>query len=185
MKLVSYGQLAYEAYRSSSGGKSLVSGAELPPWDDLPEDIRDAWCDAGHAVAQQADADSAAAAGTEPATRYARVEQMGYRSRVCTISETELAGRKMLRLTVLQTGTIHDISPDSIYEITWLTRAQAEQYTRTGAHAPAAIGSGEPPASLDDDDPWRGDPLGDVGDEDPAETDEASYHARRAAEADL
>lgn len=34
---------AYERYLHASGGKSLVSGAELPGWNALPAPIRDAW----------------------------------------------------------------------------------------------------------------------------------------------
>lgn len=37
------GQLGYEAYRAKAGGKSLVSGATLPGWEDLAAEIRDAW----------------------------------------------------------------------------------------------------------------------------------------------
>lgn len=33
----------YERYRASSGGKSAVSGAELPGWDDQREEIRQHW----------------------------------------------------------------------------------------------------------------------------------------------
>ncbi len=39
----SYGQVAYEAYSEHSGGKSLISGAELPSWDLLSSEIRAAW----------------------------------------------------------------------------------------------------------------------------------------------
>lgn len=34
---------AYERYLASSGGKSLVSGAELPGWDALSPEIKAAW----------------------------------------------------------------------------------------------------------------------------------------------
>jgi len=37
------GQVAYEGYKEYSEGKSLVSGAVLPVWTDLPEDIKAAW----------------------------------------------------------------------------------------------------------------------------------------------
>lgn len=37
------GREAYEAYCRSSGGKSLVSGADLPGWDALSEEIKSAW----------------------------------------------------------------------------------------------------------------------------------------------
>lgn len=34
---------AYERYLHASGGKSLISGAELPGWDAMPTAIREAW----------------------------------------------------------------------------------------------------------------------------------------------
>lgn len=46
----STGQVAYEAYCKSSGGKSLVSGATLPAWCALSEEIRNAWESAGEAA---------------------------------------------------------------------------------------------------------------------------------------
>jgi len=48
---VCLGQVAYDGYRACSDGKSLVSGAELPEWDGLPEPIRTAWGAAARAVA--------------------------------------------------------------------------------------------------------------------------------------
>lgn len=44
------GRVAYEAYCKASGGKSLVSGAPLPAWDALCQEIRDAWDAAADAV---------------------------------------------------------------------------------------------------------------------------------------
>ena len=44
------GQVSYEAYCADTDGKSLVSGATLPVWADLPEPIRHAWESAGRAV---------------------------------------------------------------------------------------------------------------------------------------
>lgn len=38
-----YGKVAYEGYCESSNGISLVSGATLPTWENLPEAIRVAW----------------------------------------------------------------------------------------------------------------------------------------------
>lgn len=38
-----YGQVAYNGYRKASGGKSLVSCAPIPPWGEMPEEIREAW----------------------------------------------------------------------------------------------------------------------------------------------
>lgn len=46
----SLGQIGYEAYIKSSGGKSLVSGATLPPWRDLSEAIRNAWESAAESI---------------------------------------------------------------------------------------------------------------------------------------
>jgi hypothetical protein len=45
-----YGQVAYEAYRTQTEGRSLVSGAELPPWDGLSAQIQEAWTVAAAAV---------------------------------------------------------------------------------------------------------------------------------------
>ncbi len=41
------GQIAYEAYRKHSSGKSLVSGHPIPEWDRLPSEIQAAWEAAG------------------------------------------------------------------------------------------------------------------------------------------
>ncbi len=38
-----YGRVAYEAYRNHTEGRSLVTGAELPPWDGLTPQIQEAW----------------------------------------------------------------------------------------------------------------------------------------------
>ena len=51
--MVSLGQLAYEAYRDSARGVSLISGAKLPPWLELPAGIIDAWEAAAQAVRTQ------------------------------------------------------------------------------------------------------------------------------------
>jgi len=45
-----YGQTAYEAYCVQSGGVSLVTGVELPPWHELCEEIQQAWIAAASAV---------------------------------------------------------------------------------------------------------------------------------------
>lgn len=44
------GQAAYEAYRKYSNGVSLVSGAPIPEWAELPANIQAAWQAAGQAV---------------------------------------------------------------------------------------------------------------------------------------
>ena len=43
MNITDYGRIAYEGYFGASDGKSLVSKEPLPPWEELPEDIRLAW----------------------------------------------------------------------------------------------------------------------------------------------
>lgn len=84
--------------------------------------------------------------------RYALVEQMGHRSTVGSVRETTFAGKQMLELTDMKTGRDHLISPESLYEVTWLTedeaRARATPWTATAL--PAAAG-------VQDDDPWPGD----------------------------
>lgn len=45
-----YGKVAYEGYRVSSGGRSLVSGVTLPEWTDLTPEIREAWTSAADSV---------------------------------------------------------------------------------------------------------------------------------------
>lgn len=53
------GNIGYDAYCRTTGNKSLVSGADLPPFEKLPSQIADAWEKAGQAVAAsvgQADA---------------------------------------------------------------------------------------------------------------------------------
>lgn len=51
-----FGQLAYETYCAASGGRSLVSGDQLPSWDEqkrMRPKIADAWMAVGLAVAQE------------------------------------------------------------------------------------------------------------------------------------
>ena len=48
----SIGQVAYEAYSDRADGMSLVSGQQLPDWDDLSPVIAEAWEAAASAVAQ-------------------------------------------------------------------------------------------------------------------------------------
>jgi hypothetical protein len=40
---VTPGQRAYTRYRAHTGGRSLASGDEIPEWDGLGDDIREAW----------------------------------------------------------------------------------------------------------------------------------------------
>lgn len=50
MRNMTLAKLAYEAYRDSAGGKSLISGEPLPDFDDLRFEIQQAWADAADAV---------------------------------------------------------------------------------------------------------------------------------------
>lgn len=45
-----FGRAAYEAYCQCTGGRSAVTGAELPTWDNQRPDIREAWRAAADAV---------------------------------------------------------------------------------------------------------------------------------------
>lgn len=47
------GQIAYEAYFEYSKGKSLISGADLPAWQDQKIDIQSVW-EAAALAAKQA-----------------------------------------------------------------------------------------------------------------------------------
>lgn len=41
--MVCPGQIAYDAYFRFSNGKSLISGAPLPTWNEQDQKIREAW----------------------------------------------------------------------------------------------------------------------------------------------
>ncbi len=43
------GKLGYEAYASSTGGKTF-DGRDMPTWEDLPERIQRAWYAAASAI---------------------------------------------------------------------------------------------------------------------------------------
>ena len=45
-----FGQIAYEAYAERANGLSLISGQELPAWNDVALDIQVAWEAAAQAV---------------------------------------------------------------------------------------------------------------------------------------
>lgn len=47
------GRIAYEAYCEKTGWKSLVTGADLPGWDLLKPEIRDAWNASAQAISDQ------------------------------------------------------------------------------------------------------------------------------------
>jgi hypothetical protein len=82
--------------------------------------------------------------------RYALVEQMGYRSTTGTVREMTFCGAPMLEVTDLKTGSVHLLSPQSLYEVTWLTEAEARQ--RTKPWTAAAIGSAT--IAIPAADPW-------------------------------
>lgn len=45
-------QKLYEAYCAHTGFKSLATGQDLPKWNDLREDIKNAWRAAAKAVTE-------------------------------------------------------------------------------------------------------------------------------------
>lgn len=47
---VNLGKVAYEAYCKSVGGRSAISGEELPTWIDQKDEIKVAWDAAALAV---------------------------------------------------------------------------------------------------------------------------------------
>lgn len=50
----SYGQIGYEAYAKSTGGKTY-DGRDMPKWEALPEPIKEAWEDAADAIREEYD----------------------------------------------------------------------------------------------------------------------------------
>jgi hypothetical protein len=50
--MVTLGKVAYDAYFSHCGGKSLITGLPLPIWENQAEAIKAAWDAAGQAVAE-------------------------------------------------------------------------------------------------------------------------------------
>jgi hypothetical protein len=61
------GQVAYDAYATQTGGKSLVSGDQLPPWADLDDSIQTAWIAAARTVLANASGLIATEVGSPPA----------------------------------------------------------------------------------------------------------------------
>lgn len=88
----------------------------------------------------------------KPITRHALVEQMGHRATTGTVRETTFLGEPMLEVTDLLSGRVHLVSPKSLYEVTWLTEAEARQQVKPWT-AVAIQSAGD----QDDDDPWPGD----------------------------
>jgi hypothetical protein len=133
------GEIAYVGYFKASDGKSLVSGAPLPAWDEQSPDIRRSWNLAAMAVVDRwrEAGDGEERLPDDAPLRYALVEQMGFRRAYGTVRETELVGKKMLEVTELGTGQVRLVGGDSLYQVTWLTRDQAER--GAGVHAVAAL----------------------------------------------
>ena len=52
-RLINLGEIAYRGYCKSSGNKSLVSGADLPPFDQLKPEIQAAWVCSGVTLLQE------------------------------------------------------------------------------------------------------------------------------------
>jgi hypothetical protein len=49
-----FGRIAYDAYASQTGGKSLATGDDLPSWDDLGDEYKTAWIASAQTVRAQA-----------------------------------------------------------------------------------------------------------------------------------
>jgi hypothetical protein len=44
------GRIAYEAYCINTGGRSLATGDDLPPWEQLGDEYKTAWIAAAREV---------------------------------------------------------------------------------------------------------------------------------------
>jgi hypothetical protein len=49
-----FGRICYEAYATQTGGRSLVTGDELVPWEGLGDELKAAWIAAAQTVRAQA-----------------------------------------------------------------------------------------------------------------------------------
>lgn len=49
------GKVGYDAYCRQTGGKSLVTGDALPPFEALRQEIKDAWAAVGIALSLDSD----------------------------------------------------------------------------------------------------------------------------------
>ena len=52
IKTYNFGEIAYNGYLQKSNNKSLISGQDLPPWEDLSPEIQAAWMNSGFSVAR-------------------------------------------------------------------------------------------------------------------------------------
>lgn len=48
-------KIGYEAYCTATGGKSAVTGCDLPKFEDTPQTVKDAWIAAGLAIQEACD----------------------------------------------------------------------------------------------------------------------------------
>ncbi len=55
-----WGKLCYDAYATQAGGRSLVTGDDLVPWEGLGDALKTCWITAARTVVFQAEADAAA-----------------------------------------------------------------------------------------------------------------------------
>lgn len=156
--MTAFGKANYEGYREFNHGVSAVTGEPLPVWDKLPVHIQSGWSAGADAVALvlaecPVDED---APGSEPTPieRYALVEQMGHRATTGTVREVTFLGEPMLEVTDLLNGSVHLVSPKSLYEVSWLTEAEARQQVKPWTAT--AIGAA-PPRGWDDT-PYDADP---------------------------
>jgi len=47
------GKLGYEAYCEQTGGKSVITGDKLPPFEKTPKSVQLAWACAARAIAEE------------------------------------------------------------------------------------------------------------------------------------
>ncbi len=52
-KAQDYARVGYEAYKAAAGGRSLVTGDVLPPFDDLSEAVKKGWRAAACEIIQE------------------------------------------------------------------------------------------------------------------------------------
>ena len=141
-----FGEVYWDAYANSD-----PACIEHVPFATLMADTRRAIERGALAVAAHV-INRTAGEAAEPAARYALVEQMGHRATVATVRETTFCGAPMLEVTDLKAGSVHLVSPQSLYEITWLNEDQARQRTKpwTATALPAADPWSTAESDLDD-----------------------------------
>jgi hypothetical protein len=162
---VTIGEIFWDAHRE--GSQYTV------PWAALSTDYRDrveagARAVADHVLAAAPDDEyriteagkARADAEEEARVRYALVElveQMGHRSTVAAVREATFCGAPMLEVTDLKIGSVHLVSPQSLYEVTWLAEDEARRRAKpwTAVALPAAAGRDAWPADDENDESAR------------------------------